>query len=193
MSAPVELACGFGPPWFRRALVVVAALFFGTVLASSAKIGVGQRLVPPTVRYFAQLACLFPSAKTVDLDYRAEAYECGSGRYVELDTRAYFPMRPEDKENRFYRVGVFFRRDPQVLRALDEYLVHRHNARAALGEVEAIGGIRFMSLRMPLPEPGGEVERYRRKALSEVPASMRRRWYETAPEQLEQRCEEWRW
>ncbi|MFO7562288.1 MAG: hypothetical protein R6X02_06565 [Enhygromyxa sp.] len=193
MSAPVEIARGFGPPWFRRALGVVAALFFWTVLANSARVTHGQQWVPDSFRYFARLACLFPSAKIVNIDYRAEGYECGSRRFVELDTRPHFPIRADDKENRFYRTGAFFRRNREVMQALDEYLVYRHNARAALGEVEPIGGIRFSSLRIPLPEPGDEVERYHPKPLSEYPASMRKRWYATPSELIERRCEEWRW
>jgi hypothetical protein len=193
MSAPVEIARGFGPRWLRRALSVVAAGFFWAVLANSAGLSQGQRSLPDSFRYFTRLACLFPSAKVATIDYRAEGYVCGSQRFVELDTRPDFPIRADDKENRFYRTGAFFRRNLEVLQALDEYLVARHNARAALGQGEPIGGIRFSSLRIPVPEPGDELERYRRAPLSEYPARMRKRWYETPSALLERRCEEWRW
>jgi hypothetical protein len=193
MTVPVEIARGVGPPWFRRALGGVAAGFFWLVLANSAGLTQGQRWAPDSVRYFARLACLFPSAKLANIDYRAEGYDCGSGEFVELDTRRDFRIRADDKENRFYRTGGFFRHDREVMQALDEYLVARHNARAALGEGQPIGGIRFSSLRIPLPEPGDAIERYHRKALAEYPPRMRKRWYQTPSSKLERRCEEWRW
>ena len=51
-----------------------------------------------------------------------------SGRWARADTRAYFPLDPDDKENRFQRVMHFFRDNRPTMHALDEYLVRHHNA-----------------------------------------------------------------
>lgn len=188
-----QVVRGFGPLWFRRALAGVAVMYFSSTFASSAGISLDERLFPHTFRYFTRIACLFPRAKPLNIDYRVHAFDCSARRYTELDTRPYFPLRPDDKENRLYRSGHFFRRNQTVMRALDTYLVDKHNARAALGEVEPIGGIAFSSLRIPLPEAGTRVERYRRRPVSEYPATMRKLWYQTDAGLREDRCKEWQW
>jgi hypothetical protein len=207
VSAPVEIARGFGPRWFRRGLALLAAVYLAGIFTNSAKINTESprvvdellyypiedpRVLPHWFRYFIQIACLFPHAKPLDIDYRVQGYECSTGLFAEIDTRPYFPIHADDKENRLYRAGHMFRRNNVVMAALDDYLVSRHNARAARGEVEPIGGILFMSLRIPLPEPGGPVERYRRKPLREFPNKLRKPWYRTDRELQGQRCQEWR-
>ena len=102
----------------------------------------------------------------MSIEYRAEAWVCADKKWEELDTRPYFPLDPEDKENRFQRVMHFFRQDETTMHALDAYLVERHasgkgldgidcgQARSAASDCSACGS--------RLPKPGEPLERNRR-------------------------------
>jgi hypothetical protein len=123
----------------------------------------------------------------VSVDYRAEGWLCTERRWVEIDTRPYFPMRSDDKENRFHRVMHFYRRHRMTLQALESYLIHGHNDGAPNAP---ISGVRLLSLRIPLPKPGEKVDRYRRRSLSEHPEDQRRNWYWTPTAKRAARCAE---
>jgi hypothetical protein len=141
--------------------------------------------------YFLQIAALFPQAATKTIEYRAEAWVCTDGKWEELDTRPFFPIDPDDKENRFQRVMHFFREDRTTMHALDDYLVERHTTGKGadgIDAVKAIGGVRFLSLRIPLPDPGAKLERMRRLPLSEYPEDERKGFYHTPRSKIARRC-----
>jgi hypothetical protein len=186
-------ATGWGPPWLRRALVAAALLYLALILARAVGIRGIERAVPPSVRFFTQAACLFPQAALLSTEYRVEGWSCRQGRFVELDHRAYFPLRSDDKESRFQRLGFFYRRNRVVMEALDNFLVERQSRAAPgtpAGDLGTIGGIRFSSLRVPFPPPGAKVERYQFRPLSEIPQRQRYPWYQTGPERRRDRCKE---
>jgi hypothetical protein len=184
-----------GPKWFRRAIGIAGALYLAAIFLGSAGSSVPQKTLPRPLLYFTQVACLFPRASTHSIEYRVAAYSCSERRFRELDHREYFPMHPDDKENRYHRLAHFYRRDRTVMHALDDHLVERHNARALRGEPTddgidgPIGGILVMSLRIPLPEPGARVHRYTRTPFDDVPPEWHKRWYSTPRSRLEERCD----
>lgn len=194
MSRPPPQVADVVPPWYSRhlsQLLVVVAVGFFVLLASSTREDRPLQFVPATPRFFIRTACLFPHAAEMSIDYRVEGYSCVQRRYTELDHRPHFPMRPDDKENRFLRVGHLFRHDQTVLRRLDDFLVERHNQRKPPDGIEGpIGGIRMYSLRIPFPGRDEPVERYRRRPFTEYPEEQRKRWYVTKAELREQRCRE---
>jgi hypothetical protein len=183
-----------GPSWFRQAVGIAGTLYLAAIFLGSAGSTVPRKSLPRPVLYFTQVACLFPRAATHSIEYRAAAYSCREGRFRELDYREYFPLHPDDKENRYHRLAHFYRRNQEVMQAVDEHLVQRHNARVDRGErpgdgIEGpIGGILVMSLRIPLPEPGTEVERFTRTPLTDVPREWRKLWYRTPRARREERC-----
>ena len=133
----------------------------GSYLAGVWLDGVGStlpsRLLPRVPNYFLQVAALFPRAATMSIDYRAEAWVCADKRWEELDTRPYFPLDPEDKENRFQRVMHFFRQDGTTMHALDAYLVQSHATGKGLDGIDAVKADRRRSAAQsahPATEPG---------------------------------------
>jgi hypothetical protein len=49
----------------------------------------------------------------------------------------------------------------------------------------------LLSVRVPIPSPGGQPPRYRRVALSEMPADYERKvWYASPRDDFERRCAE---
>jgi hypothetical protein len=182
-----------GPRWFRGAIGVAGGVYLAAILLGGAGSAIPRRLPGPLL-YFTQVACLFPYAATHAIDYRAAAYSCRPRRFVELDYRVYFPLRPDDKENRFHRLARFYRRNARVMRALDDYLVDRHNARVEGGEspgdgIEGrIGGVLVLSLRIPFAEPGTRIERQPRTPLADTPRTWRKRWYRTPRDRRDERC-----
>lgn len=178
---------GAGPPWLRTLAGAVAALWLVSMLGS----GVGARWtndLPPTFRYFTQVACLFPHAARMAIEYRVEGWRCGERRFAELDTRPYFPVRADDKENRLHRAGFFFRKERVVMEALEDYLVARVNDDATPGD--AIGGIRLVSLRHPLPPiQARPIPRFERKPLAAIPEDQVKAWFYTPPSRRARRCE----
>lgn len=183
------------PRWLYRGLGALAGVYLVSIFLGSSGSRLPDELLPRPLRYFTQIACLFPRARPMGIEYRVQAYSCRSGQFRELDYRPYFPIRADDKESRFERAGFFHRRDRKVMEALDDYLVGRHNAGAKAGTARdgiegAIGGILFMSLRLPLPEPGSRIERYRRRPLEDYPHDQRKYWYKTPQSRLRERCAE---
>lgn len=160
--------------------------------------GVGSTLpvqvLPRAANYFLQVAALFPHAATASIDYRAEGWVCADRTWRELDTRPYFPLDPDDKENRFQRVMHFYRENEQTMHALDEYLTHGHSYPSAgraddgIPADRTIGGVRLSSLRIPIPKPGDPIERERRLPLSAYPEDERHVFYHTPKSTLAERC-----
>jgi hypothetical protein len=105
-------------------------------------------------------------------------------------------LHPDDKENRFQRLGHFYRKNRIAMKALEDHLTRRHNHHVARGQNPddgingPIGGIMLMSLRIPLPEPGARFERYTRKPLVEIPREWRKHWYVTPLSRRRARCGE---
>ena len=167
----------------------------GAYLAGVWLDGVGSTLpshfLPRVPNYFLQIAALFPNAATMTIEYRAEAWVCADRKWEELDTRPFFPLDPDDKENRFQRVMHFFREDRTTMHALDAYLVERHTTGKGLDGIDAlkpIGGVRLLSLRIPLPNPGERLERNQHLPLSSYPDEERHGFYHTPHSKIAERC-----
>jgi hypothetical protein len=175
----------------RIALVTLAGVYLAGVWLDGVGSTLPSTVLPRAANYFLQVAALFPTAATMSIDYRAEAWVCADKKWEELDARPYFPIDPDDKENRFQRVMHFFREDRPTMQALDTYLVERHlsgKGTDGIDPLKPIGGIRVMSLRIPLPKPGEPLERSRRLPLTEVPAGERHGFYHTRRSKIAARC-----
>jgi hypothetical protein len=175
------------PAW-RIAVAGVAAFYLLGVFLDAAGVSWPGRLLPLPLRFFVQVAELFPHAAQDAVEWRAEAFHCGSGRFEELDVRPFFPIRPDDKESRFYRAMFFHHRQRPVLVALEGYLVREQNR---LHPDDPIGGVILLSLLVPIPPPGTAAERYQRRPLGAYPPSVTRHyWYGSTPAAARRRCEE---
>jgi hypothetical protein len=169
----------------RGALIIIAGLYLVTLWLDTVSSSRIARYLPRTWVYFAQIAALFPDAKPMTFEYRAEAWSCSEKKWQELDVRPYFPLDADNKENRFYRAMQFHRKHRSVMNALDDYLVRRWNAD---GAHSSIGGVRFLSLRVPIPKPGTHIEPYRYEPLASFPAEQRHNWYWTKKSHRAERC-----
>lgn len=178
------VARGFLPFGGAALLTLAGGVFLASIVLSAGGSAIPRRTLPAPVLFFVQMACLFPNAAVFQIEWRAEAYSCEEDTFVPLDVRPYFPLHAEDKENRFARAMHFHRRDPVVLRALEEYVL----ARAHREGGSRFGGVRFSSLRLPLPEPGTTVLRHRYVEIAEVPESRRKAWYVTPSPERRSRC-----
>ena len=178
----------------RAALAVLAVLYLlglwldaighDAIDALGAKSALRKTLAP--VKFFTQVAQLFPRAADMTIEWRAEGYRCATGKFEEIDLRPHFPIHAEDKENRFDRAMFFYHNEHKVLEALDAFIVRRESA---LGPDHKIGGVLLMSLRIPIPDVGTPEERYHRVPLDEIPRSIERKyWYTTPVEMREARC-----
>ncbi|HEY4012031.1 MAG TPA: hypothetical protein VGM06_01725 [Polyangiaceae bacterium] len=171
------------------ALRVLAALYLAGVWLDGTGTGIPARILPRAPNYFLQVAALFPRSAVASIDYRAEAFVCRERAWREIDTRPYFPIDRDDKENRFDRVMHFFRENRKTMNALDAYLVERHDAGEAEDGIQGrIGGVRFLSLRIPIPPPGSRLERTVRRPLSAYPDDERTFFYHTPSSRLRERC-----
>jgi hypothetical protein len=190
-SDGARIAQGVGPAWFRRLLVLLAGVYLVEFALGSNGWGLLGNALPAT-RFFMQGACLFPDAPDVAVEYRVEAWSCARHRFEELDYRPDFPMHRDDKENRFFRTASFYRQNRAVMRALEAFLIGRHNERVTRGDDVAppglIGGIRVSSVRVPFPPPGQRIERYRYRPLTEYPEAYRKAWYHTPVSRQERWC-----
>jgi hypothetical protein len=141
---------------------------------------------PGPLRYFTQVAQLFPKAADMTIEWRAEGYRCATEKFEELDLRPHFAIHAEDKENRFDRAMYFYHTERKVLEALDDYIVR---SESALGPEHRIGGVMLLSVRIPIPEPGTPEERFRHVPLDQIPRSIERKyWYTASPELRSKRC-----
>jgi hypothetical protein len=184
-AAQSVVVTGFGTRRFRLALAAAALVYFAGVLLNAAGAPL-QEIVPRPLLYFMQVAKLFPNAVDVATEYRAEAYVCDERRWVELDVRPFFPLRPDDKENRFERAMFFYHRSAPVMKALDDYLVRANN----FGGRAPIGGVMLLSLRIPVPPPRRATAPYRRRPLADHPAAERKYWYRTSLDDVSARCDQ---
>jgi hypothetical protein len=176
----------------RTALRWLAALYLAGLWLEGAGSTLPETVLPRPVSFFLQVAALFPHAATAAIDYRAEGWVCADGAWREMDTRAYFPIDADNKENRFDRVMHFFRENRPAMRALDAYLVEGHAAgrRGSDGIPldRAIGGVRLSSLRVPIPAPGDPIEPFQRRPLAEYPDDQRHVFYHTPRSVINERC-----
>jgi hypothetical protein len=159
-------------------------LYIAAMFLEGAGASLGKVLYRPLL-FFCQIAALFPHAATHSIEYRAQGYTC-NGRVVELDLRPFFPIHADDKENRFDRAMFFYRQERTVMQALEAYVMREHNR----SDPDKIGGVVFMSLRIPVPAPGVRFTRYERKPLSDYPAELRKIWYVTPHDTVLRRCQE---
>jgi hypothetical protein len=181
-------------PWSLRAsnaLRICAGIYLAGIWLEAVGWTAPLRILPRSLAYFTQIAALFTRAASFSIDYRAEGYVCTTGEWAELDTRPYFPLDPDDKENRFQRVMYFFHRHHATLAAVDGYLVERHNEGShddSIPRDEKIGGVRLLSIRGPLPAIGAPLVRVHRRPLSEFPEDERKLFYQTKSSGITERC-----
>lgn len=169
----------------------LAGAYLTGVWLDGAGTGIPAHVLPRAANYFLQVSALFPVSAVASIDYRAEGYVCGDRAWVELETRPYFPIDPADKQNRFNRVMHFFRENRKTMTALDSYLVENHNSGKfddGIPRDRPIGGVRLMSLRIPLPSPGTSLERVSRHPLSYYPEEQHKIFYYTPRSSLAERC-----
>lgn len=184
-TAAFEVAVSPGPPFLRLVLGFVGALYIAGVFIEGAGGGRLDRIVPRPVLFFCQIAALFPRAATHRIEYRAEALPC-QGPAFELDVRPFFPIHADDKESRFDRALHFYRNDRPTMEALETYVMERYRGH----EPTKIGGVLFLSLRIPIPAPGAAFPRYERAPLADFPKEQRKVWYATSRDVVNRRCGE---
>ena len=173
-----------GRPWRRYALVAIAGLYLADVWLDGVGSNLPGKVLPRSLLYFGQIAALFPHAGEKQIDYRAEGWVCAERKWVEIDPRPWFPIDADNKENRFYRAVQFYRENRTVMRALDEYVTKHHNA----AHDRKIGGVRILSLRIPLPPPGAKIDPYKREELAKYPEDQRHNWYWSPGSMRRERC-----
>jgi hypothetical protein len=174
--------------WLRRAALAGAIVYLACVWLDAVGSELPSLILPRPLRFFVQVAQLFPRAATDAIEWRAKGYRCGRRRFEELDLSPYFPIHAGDKENRFDRALFFYLENKRVLEALDAYIV---DAEGKLGD--PIGGVMILSLRAPISEPGSDEPRYRRLPVDQIPPSVTRRyWYVAGPDERTRRCGETR-
>ena len=168
---------------FRGVWIAIAGAYLVTVWLD----GVGStwpaKITPRPWLYFAQVAALFVNAAPKVIDYRAEGWSCADKKWVEIDVRPYFRIDADNKENRFQRAMQFYRKNRNVMRALDDFIVKRHVAAK-----NSIGGVRFSSLRLPYPAPGEHVDPYEQRPLTSYASDLKHDWYWTPKSRRMQRC-----
>lgn len=172
-------------------MTALAGAYLGGVWLDAVGSTLPSDVLPRAANYFLQVAALFPRAAVMSIDYRAEGWVCADHSWEEFDTRPYFPIDADNKENRFQRVMHFFRSDRPTMHALEGYLVERHNAGRqddGLAHGRTIAGVRLVSLRIPLPAPGDPLQRMQRRPLSEYPPAQKQSFYHTPESKLAERC-----
>ncbi len=175
----------------RTVWPLLAALYLVCIWVDGAGSSLPYRLLPGTLSYFVGIAGLFPRASSAIVEYRVEGWVCKDRRWEELDYRVYFPLHANDKENRFHRIMYLYRKDVDTMGALDDYFVDQHNSgRHADGidQGHPIGGVRFVSLRIPLPKPGDALHRFWHRGLAEYPKSYRHVVYHSETPDIDERC-----
>jgi hypothetical protein len=170
--------------WTRIALGVLAGAYLVTVWLDGVGSSVPGKTMPRAWVYFAQVAALFPHAAEMAIDYRAEGWSCSEKKWIEIDVRPWFQLEANTKENRFERVLYFYRQNRTVMRALEDFVVKRHNE----ASTPRIGGVRFLSLRIPFPPPGSRVEPWSRRPVATYGKDQRHDWYWTPRTRRDERC-----
>jgi hypothetical protein len=175
----------------RACLRTVAGLYLVGLWLDAAGCGVPERVLPHAVDYFMEVAALFPEAAGGAIDYRAQGWVCADGAWQELDTRPYFPLDPDSKENRFQRALNFYREDLVVHRAIDDYLVQRHDAGGhddGIPRGKPIGGVKLVRVRIPIPAAGTPIQPFTRRPLDELPVAEQEVLYTTPRTRVDERC-----
>jgi hypothetical protein len=178
----VDVARGPGPRWFRLGLAGLACVYYAALIKHPPDL----RWLRP-VAYFTEATSLFPRASSFAIEYRLEVWPCGR-RWEPIDPRPYFPIRPDDKESRFQRLGYFYERNQTAMQALDAYVSQRHAAGADDGVAGRIGGIRLVKVVRPFPPPGAPVGRYHHDPFAPIPPEQRRDVYTTPGPERRRRC-----
>jgi hypothetical protein len=181
-QAAQVIAPGVRAAWLRGALIVLALIYYVALIHNWPDVRPLR-----AIRYFTEATALFPKANVISQDFELEAWTC-DGKWAPLDPRPYFPLRPDDKESRFQRLGYFYNRSRPVMQALDDYIRARHAEGGDDGVTGKIGGIRLVRVARPLPAPGEPVARYAFDPLAPVPASQRRDLYFTPASVRKARC-----
>ncbi len=182
------LAPPWAPPWLRRLGTFAGATYLLSVWLGAAGSELPENVLPLPVRFFTQVAELFPKATPDAIEWRVRGWRCDLGRFEEVDVRPFFPIRRDDKENPFDRALFFHHRQRLVLEALDQYLIAAQNR---MRPDQRIGGVMLLSLRIPIPPLGMPGPREQWLPVDQYPASVTRKyWYLTAPELRQRRCQE---
>jgi hypothetical protein len=176
----------WGPGWLRAIAFALGVLYPSLILLDELAPRTVDQIVPRPLLYFAQVAALFPRASTYTIEFRAQGWSCKDHRFREIDVRPYFPIHRNDKENQFTRALYFYLRNRLVMRALDSYVTSRFNR----DHSARIGGVRFLSLREPIPAPGKAFPRFVRRPLAGMPDNERHYWYWTPASMRRDRCAE---
>jgi len=174
---------GAGPSRFRGLWITLAALYLVTVWLDGVGSSWPAKITPRPWLYFSQVAALFVNAAPKVIDYRAEGWSCSEHRWTEVDVRPYFRIDADNKENRFQRALQFYRKNRNVMRALEDFIVARRNATGP-----RIGGVRFSSLRLAYPAPGEHVAPFEQKPVSAYSGEQKHDWYWTPKSRRAQRC-----
>jgi hypothetical protein len=166
----------------------LAATYLLSVWLDAAGFASATQVLPLPVRFFVQVAELFPRAAQDAVEWRAEGWRCATGRFQETDVRPLFPIRRDDKESRFYRAMFFHHRQRRVLEALEQFVVREQNR---VHPKDRIGGVMFLSLLVPIPPSGTNEDRHRWLPLADYPrTTIRHYWYLASPEDCRRRCAE---
>jgi hypothetical protein len=150
----------------RLAIRVVAVLYLVGLFFDGVGYDPPIRNLPGPLRYAIEVAALFPDASKAVSEYRAEAWVCDDKRWEEIDTRPYFPLHPDDKENRFQRILHFYHDDATTKRALGEFITNAHNDKNStagddyIPRNKLVGGVRLLIVRWPIPTPGDKLTEY---------------------------------
>jgi len=171
------VARGVGPPALRKALAIVAALYFAALVKSPPQLP-GLH----AVTFFTEATCLFPNASTYAIEFRIETWSCRAAAWRPFDPRPLFPIDASNKESRFQRIAYFYQRNRTVMRALDAWIVQRAS------DADRAGGIRLTKQLRALPEPGQPVARYEPHPLDPIPDDERRLVYQTLARERTTRC-----
>jgi hypothetical protein len=175
----------------RACLRALAGLYLVGLWLDAVGCSLPARVLPHAIDYFMEVAALFPEAAGGAIDYRAEGWVCSDGRWQEIDTRPYFPLDPDSKENRFQRALNFYRDDVVIHRALDDYLVGRHDAGShddGIPRDRRIGGVRLVRVKIPIPPPGTPLQPFTRRPLAELPKADKETLYRTPRARIDERC-----
>ncbi len=172
------------PHWRRRLALAGAVAYLALVWLDAVGTGIPSAILPLPIRFFVQVAQLFPRAAVDAIEWRAKGFHCDRRRFEELDLSPYFPIHANDKENRFDRALFFYLEDKRVLEALDTFIADAEGNRG-----DRLGGVMLLSLRSRIDAPGSDEPRYRRVPVDQIPPSVTRRyWYVTGADERERRC-----
>jgi hypothetical protein len=181
----------------RVAIRLLAVLYLAGLFFDGIGYDAPLRGLPGPLRYAIEVAALFPDAAKSISEYRAEAWMCKEHRWQELDTRKYFWLDPDDKENRFQRALHFYHEEMVVKRAIDVYLTNSHNHRETnspddgIPPTSKIGGVRILIVRWPMPKPGDKLIPYSVVPLAKLrPDATKNAFYEPTKADLSARCGE---